>query len=114
MSFFMKLEAGGKPSTWLPPERLVEHMILYMIYYMHMPSDVRASTYKKIPTAHTCKQIQINTFLSVASFITNVETLEDVYFFLIKIINFEKIEVPKIPLNPWVTKKKAKICKTGT
>ena len=25
---FEKLEAGGKPSTWLPPERLVEHILL--------------------------------------------------------------------------------------
>ena len=25
-----KLEAGGKPSTWLPPERLVEHSYMYI------------------------------------------------------------------------------------
>ena len=26
LSFFQKLEAGGKPSTWFPPEGLVELM----------------------------------------------------------------------------------------
>ena len=31
-----KLEAGGKPSTWLPPERLVEHIYIYIIdIYIH-------------------------------------------------------------------------------
>ena len=45
-SIFDRLEAGGKPSTWFPPEGLVEHCTKEMNKGQNLWSPVNATHYK--------------------------------------------------------------------